>query len=778
MAVSNPASPRDSGGSGHPLAEPKSQDPAQFGIEASGNEVPSQTATPGWMRRIVDWVERNRIGRKAALVLTLLAIGLGIATYGAVSGSGPFGPDPTLVFILLNANAALLLIIVAIVGHRLVRIYLERRRGIAGAKLHGRIVVMFGLVAVVPAIVVAVFSALFLNLGVQSWFNQRVQAALQSANAASAAYLVEHRETIRADALAMAADLSRETRSINFSPRRLSLVLNTQSRIRNLPEALIFDGTGRILFRSDFSFTLAFQSIAPDVVERARGGDVIVLTSDSDDQMRAIVRIEGLVDGFLFVARFVDPAVLGHISTTQRAVQEYERLESQRSGLQITFTFIFVLVALLLLAAAIWVGLIFASNLSQPIRELIGAANAVGAGDLEARVRPAGDPDDELGLLASAFNNMTGQIREQRDDLVTATRQIDERRRFTEAVLAGVSSGVIGLDPEGRIELPNRSASDLLGIDLDQNTGEKLVDVVPGMATLLKAVQERADRRREGDIEIQTPAGDRTFHVRITVERGEGATVAGFVVTIDDLTALVTAQRKAAWADIARRIAHEIKNPLTPIQLSAERLKRKYANQIKDDIDTFSSCTETIIRNVGDIGRMVDEFSNFARMPQPQMGPMSLVPLLKDVMALRRTAHADVSFEDNLADFDAIDTPPMIHADAQQVERAITNVVQNALDALERKAELSAEQDWSPALSVRLTAVGEDLVIGVKDNGPGLPSAERDRLLEPYVTTREKGTGLGLAIVHRIMEDHGGSVTLTDRLDGEGAEVRLIFPRD
>ncbi|MCR9255975.1 MAG: PAS domain-containing sensor histidine kinase [Alphaproteobacteria bacterium] len=750
------------------VSEPSSNSEALAGSDLPdrGEKAPR----PSRISRLLDWAERHQVGRRAAVVLTFLAIALGIATYGALTGAGPFGPDPRLVFILLNANLALLLLIAAIVGHRLVRIYLERRRGIAGAKLHGRIVILFSLVAVVPAIVVAVFSALFLNLGVQAWFNDRVQAALQSANAASAAYLFEHRQTIRADVLAMAADLNREAPVLVSQPRRLQLLLNAQARLRNLPEAVIFDGAGRVLASSEFSFSLAFESIDAAAVGRARGGEVIVLTSDRDDQVRALVRLDRFVNAYLVVARFVDPAVLGHIAKTQQAVQEYERLEQQRSGLQITFTLVFVLVAVLLLLASMWVGLIFAGNLSRPIGDLIGAANAVGSGDLTARVAMPGDPNDELGLLARAFNNMTSQIGEQRDDLVAATRQIDERRRFTEAVLAGVSSGVIGLDAEGRIELPNRSASDLLGVDLETHVGAYLSEVIPAMGAMLTASRDRPERRHEGDIAIHTPAGDRTFHVRVTVERGEGATVRGFVVTLDDLTALVTAQRKAAWADVARRIAHEIKNPLTPIQLSAERLKRKYAAKIDDEENTFSAYTDTIVRHVGDIGRMVDEFSNFARMPQPEMRPMDLVPLLKDILALRRTAHPGVTFEEDIGSGDS--APVGITADARQVERAITNVIQNALDAIERNGGTNQQS----RISVSLYREGFWVVLRVRDTGPGLPEAERDRLLEPYVTTRKKGTGLGLAIVHRIMEDHGGRVELSDRKDGPGAEVLLIFP--
>ncbi|MBU2092241.1 MAG: HAMP domain-containing protein, partial [Alphaproteobacteria bacterium] len=406
----------------------------------------------------------------------------------------------------------------------------------------------------------------------------------------------------------------------------------------------------------------------------------------------------------------------------------------------------------------------------------IGAAERVRAGDLTARVEEE-DPSDELGILSRAFNRMTIQLQEQRRELIDANRQLDTRRRFTETVLAGVSAGVIGLDAEGRINLPNRSASLLLDMPLERAIGQRIDEIVPEMAELLEAAQSRPERGHEREILLYGEAGQRTLLVRIAAEilvpLREGEKPQGFVVTFDDITQLMTAQRKAAWADVARRIAHEIKNPLTPIQLSAERLKRKYLKQIETDRETFVTCTETIIRHVGDIGRMVDEFSSFARMPGPVLAPANILDLCRESQMLYRNAHGDIRV---LGSFP--DAPVMMVCDKSQLRRALTNLMQNAIDAVRGRQETEQQTGTRIRPGILRIAVirGEKTVeICVEDNGKGLPKEERHRLTEPYVTTREKGTGLGLAIVKKIMEDHDGDLILEDRPRG-GARVRLIFP--
>ncbi len=493
------------------------------------------------------------------------------------------------------------------------------------------------------------------------------------------------------------------------------------------------------------------------------------MTNDQDERVRALVRLGELNDLYLYVGRFIEPRVLAHRDEVHLAAAQYERLEGQRSGFQITFAVIYILVALLFLAAAISIGIHFAAQLADPISRLMGAAERIRAGDLTARV-PEGEKDDELVSLSRAFNRMTYQIQSQQRELIEANRQLDERRRFTETVLTGVSAGVIGLDRDGRINLPNRSASALLGVDLDQSIGEDLAEVAPEMAGLFEEATRRPGRRAQGQVQLARNNSTRTLLVRITAEQDE-AGVSGFVVTFDDITELLSAQRKAAWADIARRIAHEIKNPLTPIQLSAERLRRKYLKDIKKDPETFRICTDTIVRHVEDIGRLVDEFSSFARMPAPVLKPEDLTTIVEQAVFLQRTAHPEMAFETSFAS-----RPVTLRCDARLVSQALINIVKNAIESIEGRI---VEGHSSPAGWISV-AVGESegrVSIAVEDNGKGLPQHDRERLTEPYVTTRAKGTGLGLAIVKKIMEDHEGELVLEDREAG-GARVTLVFAGD
>jgi two-component system nitrogen regulation sensor histidine kinase NtrY len=630
-----------------------------------------------------------------------------------------------------------------------------------------RLVVLFSLIAVTPTIIVAVFSYLFFSFGVQSWFSERVQSALSASLNVAEAYLREHQNVIRADITAMAADLNREASFLVLNPQRLAQVISTQASLRGLSEAVIFDGNGRIVARSGLSFALEFEPVPQWAIRLARDGEVAVMTSDNDDRVRALIKLGQFDEAFLYVGRFVDPQVLAHMERTQRAVAQYERLEGQRSGFQITFALIFLIVASLFLVAAIWVGINFATQLVRPISDLVAAAERVRAGDLAARVAE-GEADGEFESLSRAFNRMTNQIQTQQSELVEANRQLDERRRFTETVLAGVSAGVIGVDQSGRINLPNRSASLLLATDLDQLVGKQLADAAPEMEALFEEACRRPDRLAQDQISMVRRGRAQTLLVRIAAER-EGRDVKGFIVTFDDVTELISAQRKAAWADVARRIAHEIKNPLTPIQLSAERLKRKYLRQISVDPETFSTCTDTIVRHVGDIGRMVDEFSSFARMPAPVIKPENVVEICRQAVFLQQNAHSDISFS-----LDAPEGDVAIACDARQLSQALINLLKNAAEAIQGRPGAPADLP-AGTVHVRVCEENGQGMIVVEDNGKGLPAAERDRLTEPYVTTRAKGTGLGLAIVKKIMEDHGGALILEDR-EGGGARVKLAFP--
>ncbi len=723
--------------------------------------------------RVSAWWRLFGLGRKSAFALAAAAAVSGLATVLTMTGwqSTP-DPDPDTVLVLLYLDAVLLLLLGVVVARRMVVIWSDRRRGQAGSGLHTQLVLMFGLVAVTPAILVAIFSALFLNFGIQTWFSDRIRTALEASNAVALAYLHEHQQNIRADALIAANELNAEAPLLMLNPKIFNEYLSKQADARSLSEALVINSAGRVLARSRFSQSLEFDLVPKAMLDQAAAGAVSIITTGDDKRVRAVIRLRGFADAFLLVGRFVDPKVLDHIEKTRGAVAKYRNLEKKQGGIQITFVMIYGLVAMMLLMVSAWIGLTLAGRLSRPISSLISASERVRGGDLSVRVDET-NGTDEIGNLGRSFNKMTAQLQSQQQVLVEANRMLDERRRFTETVLTGVSAGVIGLDSEGRIHLPNRSASDLLGRDLEQSAAAPLGDIVPEMADLLDSVMKRPERSHQDEIQITRDGKSHTLHVSIAAEK-LGGDILGYVVTFDDVTDLLTAQRTAAWADVARRIAHEIKNPLTPIQLSAERLKRKYLDRITDDRETFSSLTDTIVRQVEDIGRMVDEFSSFARMPMASLKNENLVDICKQSVLLERNRQPEITYELNIPDL-----PLMLRCDRRQIGQALNNLLKNAAESITESGADSEAGNTGGRISCSIsTETGKDggklVVLVVEDNGKGLPKEALNRLTEPYVTTREGGTGLGLAIVRKIMEDHNGDLQLEDRAEG-GVRARLIF---
>ena len=712
------------------------------------------------------------LGKTVTLVLAAVALALGVGTFAVLSGGVRLQYRPNVVYAAVLANLVVLLLLGALLSGRITRVWVDRRRGSAGSRLHVRLVVLFSVVAVTPTILVAVFATAFFNLGIQAWFNDRVRTALNEGLEASRGYLEEHRNNIRTDALGMANDLSRAGEFLVNDPFVFGQILQTQTVLRGLTEAVIYEPiTKQVIAGVGPMSGLGVEPAPDEATALARTGEVVVLGSADENRVRAVVQLNSTPSLMLMIERPVDPAILDHMSRTEAALAEYRHLDENRSGLQVTFALIFALVALLVLSAAVLIGLVLANQIARPIGKLILAAERVRAGDLEVRV-PETSGEDEVAGLSRAFNRMTGQLAAQRTELMQAYGQIDERRRFTETVLAGVSAGVIGLDREGRIELPNAAASALLDMDLAAATGHRLREVAPEFADLLDEVVANPERARTGEIAIGPHQRRRNLLVRIGAESrgaGVGESLGGYVVTFDDITALQSAQRKAAWSDVARRIAHEIKNPLTPIQLSAERLKRRFTREITSDPEMFVQCADTIVRHVGDIGRMVDEFSAFARMPQPVMKAEDVGRIVRETLVLQRSARPEIEWTTAIPE-----RGPMADCDRRLLGQAVTNLLQNAADAVAMRPRGAGEPVGR--IVVRVAVEAGLVAIEVRDDGVGLPSADRDRLTEPYVTHKVKGTGLGLAIVKKIMEDHGGRVELDDRADGPGAVVMLLLP--
>ncbi len=722
------------------------------------------------------WVGRLLLGRLFTFVMAAVALVLGLVTFGVLSGGISLGVRSEVVLALISANVVTLLPLVMVLVVRLVRVWLERRRGSAGSRLHVRLVLLLGAVAVTPAILVAVFATLFFNYGIQVWFGDRVRVALHESLQASQGYLEEHRNHIRADAVDLSNTLLQALELLSRDPNRFGQLLYTQTALRGLAEAVLYEPTTSEVIASTGAMGGLNADPPPEwALALARSGDVAVFGEETR-RVRALIQVDSRPPLMLLVSRPVDSAILNHMARTEQAVAEYDYLDAHQTGAQIYVVLIFGIVALMVLSAAVLIGLLLANQIARPIGRLIGAAERVRAGDLTTRV-PEIDSGDEMADLSRAFNRMTGQLAAQRGELMDAYGQIDARRRFTEAVLSGVSAGVIGLDRTGAIELPNRAASALLGVDLLDHIGEPLVALAPEFAPLLTQALADPTRPRTAELEIGSRLARRTLLVRISADRGveppqEGTPIVsrGLVATFDDITALQAAQRKAAWADVARRIAHEIKNPLTPIQLSAERLKRRFSREITSDPDTFIQCADTIVRHVGDIGRMVDEFSAFARMPLPVIKPEDISRIVREAMVLQRQAHPEIAWSTDLPD-----SGPIAPCDRRQLGQALTNLLQNAADAVAMRPREAGEPQG--AIHVAIVQTPAEIRIAVTDDGVGLPHQDRDKLTEPYVTHKPKGTGLGLAIVKKIMEDHGGRMVLEDNSAGHGAVAALCLTR-
>ncbi len=723
------------------------------------------------VQRFVIWSIRERLRDKMVIALIMASVMSGLATYAAMTRSPFFGNDPTTIMILSLLDLFFLVLLGTVVTHRLYSILRRKRNNLAGSKLQVRMISVFTLLAVAPAMLVAMFAAAFFYFGVEAWFSNHVRTSLNESLEVAQAYLEEHKQVLRADVLSMGNDLNRQAALLSQDPVRLTEAVSAQAYLRNLTEVIIFDGSGKILARSGLTFALTFEPITDDMRAKARQGDVVLIVSDTGDRVRALTRLDNFVDTYLFVGRPVEPKVLAHMAMTQQAVSEYKELEGKRSGLQVTIGLIFVVVALLLLLAAVWFGLNFAMRLTKPIANLISAVDRVRGGDLSARVSESSkDSDDEIELLARAFNRMTSQIQAQRSDLIDANRQLDFRRRFSEAVLSGVSAGVIGLDRGGRINLMNASAAAFFGID-DKSlfNGQEIAALAPEIQKVLDRMPKGAGLH-SAQVEIRRPhKPTRTILVRISSELAETETK-GYVVTFDDVSDLLSAQRMAAWADVARRIAHEIKNPLTPIQLSAERLRRKYGKEVISDPEVFQTCTDTIVRHVDDIGRMVDEFSAFARMPSPVIKQHELKEIVRQAIFLQSNSRSDISYVQDIPH-----TACVAECDSRQIAQALTNLMKNAAEAIDARTSPLNGQLEKGQIVVTLSCLEKEVCVAVEDNGRGLPVEERNMLTEPYVTTRSKGTGLGLAIVKKIMEDHSGRLELDDRKGG-GAIVKMLWP--
>ncbi|MGI8725721.1 MAG: ATP-binding protein [Methyloceanibacter sp.] len=716
---------------------------------------------------------RRRLPFTLGLITMVLSLCSGLATYVILTGLTPIVPNHRVVVGVLLINLVLVLAMVGIIAWQVTGLWLARRQQAAGAQLHVRIVSLFSVIAVVPAILLAVFASVSLARGLDHWFSVRTKSIIQNSIDVATAYVQEHGQVIRADTLGMAKDIDEAVDLVRSRPDGFGNFLTAQAAIRALPIAYLIDSKGKVLATAATLQDFPYKPPPPAAMELAKKGQVIVIAPGQSHMVGAIKTLQNFNDTYLYVIRPVNARVLDQLRATRANVAEYQLLEQRRTGVQVAFGLMYVAIALTLLLSAIWIGMWFASRLVAPIRQLMGAAQQISEGNLGGAldVDPA---DGDLAVLGTTFNTMTSELKSQRDELIGANTKLDERRSFMEAVLSGITAGVVGVDSNGVITLVNRSAETLLGAKENTLTGQPLASAIPEFGPLFKRAQKQDRRLVSDQVSLRRAGSERNFAVRVTSE-GTEQQAEGYVVTFDDITELVSAQRSSAWADVARRIAHEIKNPLTPIQLSAERIRRKYGDSITKDREVFDQCTDTIIRQVSDIGRMVDEFSAFARMPKPVMEPHDVRELVREAVFLFQVSRPDIKFE-----FELPPKPLVTLCDRRLLTQAVTNLVKNAGEAIDSAAEADPARANTGRILTRVRSKGDRVQITVIDNGCGLPKEDRHRLVEPYMTTRAKGTGLGLAIVQRITEQHGGTLILADAptRNGkiEGTSVRMELP--
>ena len=701
------------------------------------------------------------------------AIALGLAmlwatvTFLVLGGLTWIVPVDEVVKRLLLGNAVTGVLLLAIIGREVWVVVQARWRGRAGSRLHIQIVSLFAVIAAVPTILIAVVASTTLDRGLDRFFSTRTRAMIDQSQIVAQAYLSEHAQVIGSESLAMAFDVARAKPMFDQNREQFHKSFTAQAKGLGLSAAMIIASDASTVERAELTMDKPVALPPSEPLKSITETEPYIVVSPQG--IAAAIKLRGYDDLYLYVVQMLDPRVMQQIAATRESIGDYAVLEASRLGIQIAFALMFAVIALIVLLSSAWIGLDFANRLVAPIRRLIGAANVVSTGNLNIQV-PVHRTEGDLAQLGETFNKMTHELRTQHEDIVRARDLIDSRRRFTEAVLSGASAGVVGVNAEGRVTILNRSAEHLTGCSEGEALGHPLRDIAPELADVFADARRSNQRLIQRQIAITRDGQGRNFSVRVTSEQAQDSEH-GYVITIDDITELVLAQRSSAWADIARRIAHEIKNPLSPIQLSAERLRRKYGKLITEDTAVFEQCTDTIVRQVDDIKRMVDEFSRFARMPKAVIADEDVADAVRQVVFLLRVGHPDIDFDVQLS----ADTMPA-RFDRRLISQALTNIVKNATEAI--GAVPPAELDRG-RIVVSARREGKEAVIDVIDNGIGLPKENRARLLEPYVTTREKGTGLGLAIVGRSLEEHGGRIELRDASEkipgARGAWMQLRF---
>lgn len=710
---------------------------------------------------------RKRIIRtKFSLIIGVLSLVFSALTLAVLSGFSAFSARPNLLIFVLLLDVILFLTLSLLVARKVLELWSKQRKGLAGSKLQIRLTLIFSVLALLPTVIITVLSVSFFHFGVQDWFSRRVKNALNESLAVSESYLKEHKSTVAKDASLMAYEIDQKLEKMIATRKKADQYLTALSNMRSLSEAILFDQDQNLIARSNLTFALQFEPLPANALSDATQGKVSLLSSTSKDRIRALVALPRHPHIYLLVGRAVDPNVMHHFQRAQAVVTDYGILEGKRLGFELVIVGLFCIIGLFLLMLSIWIGLLVSEKLIYPIKDLIQASEKISTGNFAVRVKER-KQKDELSVLTQSFNKMTSHLESQKNDLLEINKTLDERRQFIESTLSGVSCGVIGLSNDGLILYPNQVASSLLGVNLEKKKNKHISQVIPSIQEFLDPNLFKTSHLLQKQIDLSVQNVLRTFQIHVVPEKA-GKEIQGFVVTLDDITDLIAAQRQAAWSDVAKQVAHEIKNPLTPISLSAERLKLKYAKEITTTPSVFLNCIDTIIRQVNFIGHLVSEFSAFARLPQMVIAPHDLVLLCQQALDIQKEVYRSITFT-----LETSCPQVLFDCDAQQVNQVISNLLKNAIESiLESPHPLKKKE-----ILIQIKADQKTIHLFIKDTGPGFPEDKKNNLLDPYVTTRSHGTGLGLSITKKIVENHNGTIVLDNQKKSTGALIHIGLPR-
>ena len=637
----------------------------------------------------------------------------------------------------------------------------------AGQELQKKILIIFSAITLTPTLLIAFFSIFIFDAALSGWFNKKISTAISQSVEVANQYLNEHQSAIRGEILELVNLINTNSNFLSSDKNKFNKFLNKYTRQHNLSEAVIIDSIGNVLAFSEFVFEYTYTEIPQKYYDIANDDKIFIVKEDDSNKIRAFIKLSQFIDAYLLITRFVDQKVLNAIESTSIAVSDYQSIELKQFDIKISFIVIFILITVILLFTSLIIGLNIANRLLEPISSLIKGAEEVGGGNLDYKISNnvlSKININEIKRLVQAFNLMISDLKSNRVDLEHANDQLDKRRKFSESVLSGVYSGVIGLDKDLKINLPNITATELLNISINEDYGKSILDVVPEFKNLIENFLKSNSNVVEDKIQIVRNDKILNLITRLVVQKTDSV-VLGYVLTFDDITSLIAAQKMGAWSDIARRIAHEIKNPLTPIRLSAERLKNKLNNGKKIDKKIFEQSLDMITRQVDDIHHLVNEFSSFARMPSPKLKLINIYNVITDYIKPLSSSFDNVTVEvDNKID------NALIMADEKQIRQACNNLIKNSYE------NISLNKINDGKIIICFGIENDFATVTISDNGTGIDKSIISKILEPYYTTKVGNSGLGLAITKKIIDDHNGIILFKPLKLTKGTTVVLKFP--